>query len=847
MNIEQLKSSFKKNKGNDVLNKSRLINYFNYYASSTSSKTTLEDFYCLLDESGIKNKSDRYELLECFIESPYRSTIGFREFKLLYDFFNTEFGKSAQLQRRRNTLFVSALTHNNKNGISLSELVDILIYFDIKDKNIQSVLENLREGKKENTEAFVFLTAIFKSNFNVYTSDVDFVVELYRNIDVNITVDELGELFRELNIQNNTIKSKLICTFLSKEAKNQAFSFLKEGLNNNLFGDFKYRIDIIVSFLRSIDGHDVQQLVALADHLYPTNELLKIQLFEEAVLEKIINSKNIFSLGLEKIKSDDFLLEFLNSARKNDLLKNEVKVLTLVKDRTHAKYDFLIAVIGDGLIQECVTDNSFANLNGIFNNYNLTENNVTLLGLFSYFDVMGQIEDFSKMLKPEIKILIKEAFYPSSKTLIVSKEEIDKLKIITGSGNEIENKFISVEVLCDYFLKKINISPLTLNDIEKYQLDFKECELNIHDDGDKHILFHSMLNVLDYKGIEVIIENILEKDFKRNLANTNKCFDLTIKKKEIKHSLNQKIAEFDNSNKNVNTGINILSELETDLLRLYLNQKFRDLLRSTNLDKEQVSFFFSTVFSLDISNVTAGKQKLTDFFTKNKKELAHFFANGGLKGFTTFLSTLNDGCSSNLGSQFTIGLYVSLLKDNFSDPILFSILSEYIVTPILNKGDGDVIGVEDNPLKNTAVRSYFLSPAALIEQIGKFETIQSHLILIEKIINNVDKKTAIFALFDNDEGKIRQFSGYLLLENTKDLTVCSKIKDSTMKIFKYEIENKNSGAVISNLSDVEIEVNIQDLIEGKIPRFSDLIMEAKADREATLEILNKNNKMDLDK
>ncbi len=64
---------------------------------------------------------------------------------------------------------------------------------------------------------------------------------------------------------------------------------------------------------------------------------------------------------------------------------------------------------------------------------------------------------------------------------------------------------------------------------------------------------------------------------------------------------------------------------------------------------------------------------------------------GGFDKFVTTLSTINDGCSANIGNQFHIALYHCLLEDK-SDAILYQILSQDIIPPILNKG-GDVIRV----------------------------------------------------------------------------------------------------------------------------------------------------------
>jgi hypothetical protein len=847
----------------------------------------------LLEELSMKSDLLKSEIIVAFLSKTAITLEGFND---LYTKFKLE---DDSCKRNIIVAFLS------KTAVTKDQLVDLLTQIEIKDDSSKSSIIVAFLSKTAITlEGFIDLLTKFKLEDD--SCKIDIIVAFLSK--TAITLEDFNDLLTKIELKNDSSKSSIIVAFLIKQKNTECSALFTKILEINEFLNFKYRVDLIIDICKRIDNYDAKQLAELARSLYPSNELMQVELLSEAVDQgEIINDINIFSLGLENIESNVFLLEFLNYAFEKSVLNNNLEVLKLVEGRTHAKYEFLKEVMGTKLIAECLTEESLTILKGLFSGFNLIENNVSMLSLFSYFDVMDQISDFSSMLQPEIKTLLKENFYPSNKILCVKKEEITKLKMLTGvEGNEIENQFLSVGVLCDYFLNKINIPPLTDAAISTYELDFDGVDLGGNDfevklvesisvnDGLVEsisveggiVLLNSMLKAFDDESIKDALESLLKDKFYADTDNKNKEFPLDIVKQGVKEHLNDTIKKLKKDRADIFVFSEILPAIKKELAILYpkkegrnkqkeLNVTFKKILSSTELNVDQISIFFSEVFMLDLSNVTNGKQKLADFCNKNKNELAHFFKIGGLKYFAVFLSTLKDGCSSNLGNQFTMGLYSSMLKDNSSDAIFFQLLSNDIIPSIINKNRGDVIGSTDNALENGEIRSYFLSPAALIEQIGKsFQTEEEVQRLISSIFDyeglkggifSNDFKAAINSVINSDSVKWRQIAGYLVLKNTGDPTVQEKIKEFSIKIWEQEIVTKkqfvkgfggNKDSIMSMTSlqcvgeKANVEAKVETLIDGSEGNVKKLVEEAKADLDKIAKIEaenNKNNKMDLDK
>ena len=418
---------------------------------------------------------------------------------------------------------------------------------------------------------------------------------------------------------------------------------------------------------------------------------------------------------------------------------------------------------------------------------------------------MNKVGDLSQILTPAIKEQINQQFHPSDKILLVKGEEIEKFKLLVGdNGNDVANKFLSNKALCDYFLNKeelTNIKELTSEIINDYKIDFKGTELEIY-----NFLKDALIKEINNKENESNFKKILRnRDInpQNNIDFSDKELEF-YKKEEIKiiddfykngpqddleSGLKQFLDALTGKENKIQSGESKSNNNNQETLKKQtkLNELFKGLLKG-DTDPDQVARFFSGAINIDLSNINNNAGKLTDFFRDNKKELAYFFQNGGLGEFNNCLiSTLVDGCSKNIGNQFTIALYSSLLKESPSDPILFQLLNQSIITAILNKHGGDVIENENNPLRNLTVQSYFLSPEALIKETAKTfydqdakpSIKENAWKIIGKILGeNLKSKIAENIGYDDMNQKGAETAAYLVLQNTNDPTIQEKIGQS---------------------------------------------------------------------
>ena len=269
-----------------------------------------------------------------------------------------------------------------------------------------------------------------------------------------------------------------------------------------------------------------------------------------------------------------------------------------------------------------------------------------------------------------------------------------------------------------------------------------------------------ILSYFDAKGRVEDFHHMIKKDFKQNIKNEFKPSkdQLLISEEELNkiaklignesvkgkfskveglcQYIKDKVGEFPelNENSTINFKNSIFgdNEIQKELneklkeleeIQTKLNNKLKKAFKP-NANNDDIVDFLSSIINptqqdTDTPVITdTNKSKLLEFFNKSKASISQLLQKeGGFDKFVTTLSTINDGCSANIGNQFHIALYHCLLEDK-SDAILYQILSQDIITPILNKG-GEVILNQPDPLSNTKVRNYHYSPEALFDKVAK--------------------------------------------------------------------------------------------------------------------------------
>ena len=241
-------------------------------------------------------------------------------------------------------------------------------------------------------------------------------------------------------------------------------------------------------------------------------------------------------------------------------------------------------------------------------------------------------------------------------------------------------------------------------------------------------------------------------------------------------------------------------EKQTELKTL-----FNELLQSNDLNKEDVAKFFSELFQCVLPEGQDKKNELAVFFKNNKKELAHCFCNENLpkENFTSLLTTLQDGCFANIGTQFTSMLYGVMIKEE-DDKVLYGVMSSKIISSIGNNQDinhGQDVGNDGKPLDSEIIKAYLLSPMALIEKLSKEEMLTP-----AKTWEIIQKNPG-----DNHEIIYRLTEKY------------TEIKESNIEEFKIGDFNKKAKEIASYLiiKNVVGEEKITDL-ESKNPQLKEL-------------------------
>ena len=120
---------------------------------------------------------------------------------------------------------------------------------------------------------------------------------------------------------------------------------------------------------------------------------------------------------------------------------------------------------------------------------------------------------------------------------------------------------------------------------------------------------------------------------------------------------------------NKNFTINFQNSIIDNEIREELNNKFKKAFNQNASDDDIVGFLSLVINpaqqDTDTSVITdTNKGKLLEFFKKSKADISQLLQKeGGFDKFIATLSTINDGCSANIGNQFHIALYDCLLQE----------------------------------------------------------------------------------------------------------------------------------------------------------------------------------------
>jgi hypothetical protein len=649
---------------------------------------------------------------------------------------------------------VKSLLKNPNTKLSIAEFKELKGPLDCSSENDKvGIVESFLKNANSKLSIAEFMELLGLLNLTDDYSKMVIVESFLKNANTNLLFGDFMKLLGQLNLTDDDSKMVIVEYFLKNSQSEVSFENLSEFIRTTGLTFLPPSICRVFDYFSAEKAFDTKAklLLELSKILYPTSETLQIELFKEAINYGIIDEVNFTYLNFDSMENADSILELLEFAYGKKMLMDEGMTLRLIGHRMSTKFESLRNLFSKNSdLDECFTTEGMQLLNNLFGNNYLIQNNISVITIWSYFDIIKSLFYCSSLLTSDFKVQVANNFHPTSNVLLVQKEELKTVIQLTTGKEEVEDailkssditkRFVPNEVLCDYFLEKVNIPELTDEYIKNYQIKFER----------KDTARNSPLDTI-YLKLESVVERhqkLSSMQKKENRGETLKI-ELTEQKKildelkdEVKYvgvsdeELNYSLQKYyEGFSKGISLSEKDVQAIREDLDALItkpisaiqkeekkeqeaINSSFKVLLNDQNVCPDSTVEFFVRALKINVEDIRSGKSKLADFFRNNKKELAKFLQEGGLAVLDTLLYTHGDGCAKNIGSQFTMALYLHLLNDNSLDLYLYQFVTQKIIVPIVNKG-GDIIGAEGNPFKNSGVRGYYLSPDALIQQLAR--------------------------------------------------------------------------------------------------------------------------------
>lgn len=305
--------------------------------------------------------------------------------------------------------------------------------------------------------------------------------------------------------------------------------------------------------------------------------------------------------------------------------------------------------------------------------------NYTLADFFPYFEFDG-FDKFLSCLTPDTKKEITKSFKIKPDQIYLSRDEFNKIE----------------EILIECKEKQIHVGHMT----RRHKENIDGNEINGVITSYRKFSEISLRKLSDY------------------LLNRMPQVPVLNKEDIASYEINCATIEFEK-------GVTVFANVKE------FNESFRELLNSTlkvSVQQEDVSppnqkqilDFFSKAYNDNLSEVfkPETQKNFAIFFNQFKNEIAYLFTKEhGLDKFQSRMVTINHGCISNIGTQLNVILSEFLLEDP-ADQILFQMVTEKIIFPIINSGD-DLIGKQAQFLENNWIKSKYVVVA---EEFGNVLT-----------------------------------------------------------------------------------------------------------------------------
>ena len=549
---------------------------------------------------------------------------------------------------------------------------------------------------------------------------------------INFTAERMDIIF--YNISHLPVEDRVVSiTFLINNLKTINLSQQRRKLS---FNDIITKcgiedsIDLIFVVIKNSIFNNNDKLTLLLSfinehNLYNNNDTYKTYFLLKAIEYNIINRENVHLLNntFKNYHDNDLLRDMINTLYQEKIITTDLDTLNLLRGRSKRIYNFLSIIVGNNKeLKDVLIESGIKSFKNLFGAGNI--NDITILDVISYVDIANGLNILHGYFNKEMKERLKDNFEMSDKYLILREREIEKLTYIMYGDNtdtnrsKIIKKLYRVGDITSYLRSNLpKIPSVNESHVNDYQLSINSELMQGQ-------------NILNRAKAEKIISD------------------------EIRH-YNHSITDAEKEEK-INLKVNELSNDD-------LNKSFRLFLKSAT----DITPFLDIMLGEEWKVNSDNKDKIITICEELKNELCYLFRKKDmLTNFIVAIHSSDDGCVHNLGNQMKRIIYTQLFSGDITKSILFDILSNKVICPILNSG-GDIIHTNDDFLNHSVVNEAYISASGLLGVLSEAMTYKEVYSIIDKYLND-DSKYAIFLKDDSTFIKscMNEFASYLLIKNT---------------------------------------------------------------------------------
>ena len=629
----------------------------------------------------------------------------------------------------------------NSRRIVLAEdyifkIIDVINSMELfyRKQSLKKILDNKSTIlTKDNVNKFFFNvinTKLDSSHILAILLDSKRMILTEEKIDLIFAkILDIKDIEKRVSAITSFIKNIDEINAVRKNKKNLSYSDII-----TMFG-IEFRIDLIATVLSDPFFTKDNQLKLFISFInendsYKNNDYFKTELLYMVLsFYDIINSSNVHLLNnvFKNYQHDNLLIDLLEKLLEKKIISNELDCLNLVKGRIRTRYNFLSKLVENNKnLKTFLKENAIVDLRNLFGNIE----NITILDIISYYDIIGKLDVLHGYFNNETKRSIKNNLKTSDKWLVLTDREVKKLAHLLYGKKHMDKN-----------IQKITKTLCKVKDIINY---FKDNLPKIPE-----------ISKLDINNYE--IGNNTELIQGRNILDSG-------------------------ANNKLNTDAS--NKLNTD----DLNKSFRLFLNSGS----DITPFLDQILGEEWRINVRNKDKIVKNCEDFKKELCYLFKKKD--GLTNFISTIyssDDGCVVNLGNQIKKIVYIQLFSGDMNKTLLFDFLSNKIISSILNSG-GDIMSGNTDFLNHSTVKNSYIHGNALLEELSKGIGYKESNATINKYLEDDDSIRHTIFLDSNSEfieKKFNKFASCLVIENTTPdlLKKISKIDKNFYKDIKDEI------------------------------------------------------------